>query len=109
RLDAPALGHGLGRASACSANRAIRLLVARGADPNRSEHGSTCLRTAIEWSDRETVALLLELGADPWIGDKTGMNAVAFARDLWGPKYDADDAVMIAALERAARSQGAPR
>jgi ankyrin repeat protein len=53
----------LGRACCCSSVAVIRLLVGRGADVNQRDAERTPLSLAREWSNDETVRVLLELGA----------------------------------------------
>ena len=59
---------------------AIRLLLARGVDPNqRTQWGHTAIHGAIRSDNMlEIIELLVEHGADPWIA-ANGMSAVALA------------------------------
>ncbi|ERS85881.1 hypothetical protein Q672_16175 [Marinobacter sp. EVN1] len=71
-----------GLLGAVSANRpeAVRLLLARGADPDIQEYenGQTALMMAVRNRNPELVRLLLSAGADPELVNKSGKSA----RDL---------------------------
>ncbi|WP_456490117.1 ankyrin repeat domain-containing protein [Marinobacter nauticus] len=71
-----------GLLGAVSANRpeAVRLLLARGADPDIQEYenGQTALMMAVRNRNPELVRLLLSAGADPELVNKAGKSA----RDL---------------------------
>ncbi len=58
-----------------------RLLLDRGADPNRRNRaGQTAIMTAALFNQTAIIALLLERGADPNATDHAGNTAAAVAR-----------------------------
>lgn len=58
----------------------IRLLGARGADPDtRDDEGRTPLMRAVKKGHRATVQALLEVGADPNLTDRDGLTALMYA------------------------------
>ncbi|WP_280361454.1 ankyrin repeat domain-containing protein [Nocardia wallacei] len=61
----------------------LRLLLDAGADVNAvNDQGRTPLFIAASspWSTPDTVGLLLEHGADPYIKERSGINAIEFVR-----------------------------
>ncbi|MFT3768193.1 MAG: ankyrin repeat domain-containing protein [Minicystis sp.] len=58
----------------------VKLLLARGADPNRrTKYDGTPLHSAIIWEDAEVVAAMIAAGADPSVPDASGRAARASA------------------------------
>lgn len=63
----------------------VRLLHAKGADPNRlNDRGQSPLAGAIFKGEGEVVRTLVELGADPRVGEPSAIDsAKIFGQDVW--------------------------
>ncbi|AJD90398.1 heat shock protein HtpX [Jeotgalibacillus malaysiensis] len=66
----------------------IRLLLDAGADPNVMDNYSTPLMTAVSYEDRESAALLVEYGADPFMEDPNGDTPADYIFASTGQSFD---------------------
>ncbi len=58
-----------------------RFLVEAGADIHKvNSHGSNAISFAVIWNDQVTGALLMERGANPFVKNNSGYDAVAYAK-----------------------------
>lgn len=66
----------------------IRLLLDAGADPNTMDNYSTPLMTAVSYEDRESAALLVEYGADPYMEDPNGDTPAEYISATTGQDFN---------------------
>lgn len=68
----------------------VRLLLAKGADPNAQAAGRfTALTAAVDYADPELVRLLLEAGCDPRVKPADGRTAARRVRGPYAPEITA--------------------